>query len=629
VVYKTGDYTVVPANQLLVRTVPLTSTYGAATSYAIASASYYDPIAQVVVTLPDTQVGPANQVTVNDGAGGRASFTVTPRNSSLSSAQLLPVGVYDLGVSGAATTNGQNFSNTITLIGSQTVNPKALMAVPSGGVSKIYDGGTSMNNVSLLLTAVGGGQGVMNGDVVNALGSGEYAGRNVGTQLGYVLNDLSLGGPDAANYYLASGRVFAGNNGSITPRPLTLTYTGVNKTYDGTQAASVTRSDDRISGDVLTLTQSAAFTDKNVGTGKAVNVSAITLSGADAGNYNLASTTASTSADITKANAVVTANSDTSKVYNGQVQTVSGFSATGLVNGESAAVFTGVSAGGSGTNAGTYTSRAIGTDGNYNLSFVNGQLTIGKAPLSVTANNAVKTQDGVAYQGGNGVQYAGWVAGETSAVLNGRLVYGGASQGAVLPGDFPLVPSGLDALNYQVRFVPGTLTINAPALATPGPWPVALPKTDGVTDLRGGSEIRPASVEMGQLPRDAGDPCGPDRFMNGPTLTPDASGIVFKWLEQPSDQRPAGLWVQLPPTVAAAPAGFSIPLPTALWACANEGAGLRVTGEQGQDLPTWLTWDSAGQRLVAQPVPAGGLPVRVWAQMGRQRLILEITSVAP
>jgi hypothetical protein len=379
----------------------------------------------------------------------------------------------------------------------------------------------------------------------------------------------------------------------------------------------------------LTLTQSAAFTDKNVGTAKTVNVSAITLSGADAGNYNLASTTAATSADITKANAVVTANSDTSKVYNGQVQTVSGFSATGLVNGESAAVFTGVSAGGSGTNAGTYTSRAIGTDGNYNLSFVNGQLTIGKAPLSVTANNAVKTQDGVAYQGGNGVQYAGWVAGETSAVLNGRLVYGGASQGAVLPGDFPLVPSGLDALNYQVRFVPGTLTINAPALATPGPLPVALTKTDGVTDLRGGSEIRPASVEMGQLPRDAGDPCGPDRFMSGPTLTPDASGIVFKWLEQPSDQRPAGLWVQVPPTVAAAPAGFSIPLPTALWACANEGAGLRVTGEQGQDLPTWFTWDSAGQRLVAQPVPEGGLPVRVWAQMGRQRLILEITSVAP
>jgi len=40
----------------------------------------------------------------------------------------------------------------------------------------------------------------------------------------------------------------------------------VNKVYDGTTGASVTLSDDRIAGDLLTDSYtSASFTDKNVG----------------------------------------------------------------------------------------------------------------------------------------------------------------------------------------------------------------------------------------------------------------------------------------------------------------------------------------------------------------------------
>ena len=44
---------------------------------------------------------------------------------------------------------------------------------------------------------------------------------------------------------------------------------------------------------------STTFADKNVNTGIAVSVSGISISGADAGNYALANTTASTAADIT------------------------------------------------------------------------------------------------------------------------------------------------------------------------------------------------------------------------------------------------------------------------------------------------------------------------------------------
>src|SRR5439155_729283 len=111
----------------------------------------------------------------------------------------------------------------------------------------------------------------------------------------------------------ASGVVADGNGGSnyavtlanntrgvINPRTLTVTATGVNKTYDGTNSATVTLSDNRLAGDVLTGGYtSATFADKNVGIDKAITVAGISISGTDAGNYGLASPTALTTANIT------------------------------------------------------------------------------------------------------------------------------------------------------------------------------------------------------------------------------------------------------------------------------------------------------------------------------------------
>jgi hypothetical protein len=284
-VYTAGDYTVVPANQLLVRMAPVTTTYGAAPTYSLASASYYDPNAQQVVTLADASVGAANVVTVNDGVGGRASFAVTPRNGSLSSAQRLRVGVYALGVSGPVTENSQNFSDTITLVGSQTVTPKPLAAVSTQGVSKVYDGTTSLNGVNFVLNAVDGTAGVANGDLVSVSGNGDYNGRNVGTQLGYVVNNLSLAGTDASNYYLVAGRSFTGNNGTITPKALTLVALTDSKVYDGSTRSRVTPASGVLAaGDSISdLTQ----TFDGIGVGaRSLTVSAYTLNdGNGGGNY--------------------------------------------------------------------------------------------------------------------------------------------------------------------------------------------------------------------------------------------------------------------------------------------------------------------------------------------------------
>jgi LPXTG-site transpeptidase (sortase) family protein len=79
---------------------------------------------------------------------------------------------------------------------------------------------------------------------------------------------------------------------------LTITAHGVNKTYDGTTAATVTFTDDRLHGEVFTIKYTAAnFSDPAVGTGKTVTVTGITLTGTGADKYAF-NPTATTTADI-------------------------------------------------------------------------------------------------------------------------------------------------------------------------------------------------------------------------------------------------------------------------------------------------------------------------------------------
>jgi hypothetical protein len=76
---------------------------------------------------------------------------------------------------------------------------------------------------------------------------------------------VDLSGADAGNYTLVQP---TGLSSSITPRPLAVSATGVNKTYDGTTAATVNLTDNRIAGDSFTVTSTNDFIDPNAGTGR-------------------------------------------------------------------------------------------------------------------------------------------------------------------------------------------------------------------------------------------------------------------------------------------------------------------------------------------------------------------------
>ncbi len=191
---------------------------------------------------------------------------------------------------------------------------------------------------------------------------------------------------------------------------------------------------------------------------------------------------------------------DQSVSYSGVLMTLPSTSAY-TVSGPSSFILSGPTLSVSGTNisAGTTDTIAVSAVPQIGdaVEVVTGTLTITPAilnvtALSVTANNANKIYDGLAYYGGNGVSYSGFVDGQTASVLGGTLTYSGNSQGAVNAGSYTIIPGGLTSSNYTITFDPGTLTIS-PAALTISTNPVT--KTYDGTNSAAGSAV----VTEGQL----------------------------------------------------------------------------------------------------------------------------------
>ena len=134
-------------------------------------------------------------------------------------------------------------------------------------------------------------------------------------------------------------------------------------------------------------------------------------------------------------------------------QTAAGFSATGLVNGETESVLSGVSSTMTAKDAGQYTNSATGLDKNYDLSFIDGSLDIAKAKATVTANSLNTVYSGKD-QTAAGFSATGLVNGETTTVLSGV----SATVTGKDAGSYANTATGTDK-NYELSFVNGSLDI--------------------------------------------------------------------------------------------------------------------------------------------------------------------------
>ena len=174
---------------------------------------------------------------------------------------------------------------------------------------KTYDGTTVASLSGATLSGILGSDNVVLGND----SSGAFSDKNVGTGKG-VTTAMTLNGTDMGNYALAQP---AGITASIGQKAITVAASGTDKIYDGAVTDQVLLSSAGVlAGDAVTFADgSSTFADKNVGSGKTVAVSSISLSGADAGNYSY-NTSTTTSASITPKAAVVTA-TGVNKVYDG------------------------------------------------------------------------------------------------------------------------------------------------------------------------------------------------------------------------------------------------------------------------------------------------------------------------
>jgi len=235
-------------------------------------------------------------------------------------------------------------------------------------IEKTYDGTTAAtlgsNNYSLT--------GVISGDTVTLIDptGAAYDTKNVGTGKTVTFTGLALSGADAGNYTVpvsASAPV-----GVIDALAITASLTGVvDKTYDGTTAATLGSGDYQltgvIGGDTVALAAGAGTYDtRNVGTGKTVTFSGLNLTGADAMDYTVNTTASAAIGQIDPLALTASLIGAVSKTYDGTVAatlTAANYSLTGVVSGDAASL--------NDPTTGTYDTSAIGTGKTVTVTGVN------------------------------------------------------------------------------------------------------------------------------------------------------------------------------------------------------------------------------------------------------------------
>ena len=178
----------------------------------------------------------------------------------------------------------------------------------------------------------------------------------------------------------------------------------------------------------------------------------IVVSGAEADNYDISYVAGTLT--ITDADAVVVTAKSYTRKYGETNPTFEYTSAGATLNGTPSITCAATAA----SPVGTY-SIVISKGGvtNYNDSYVNGTLTISKAPLTITAQSYVIKQ-GEALPTFE-VTYDGFKNSETKDVLAKQPAITCAATSSKVLGTYEIVVSGAEAGNYEISYVVGTLSV--------------------------------------------------------------------------------------------------------------------------------------------------------------------------
>jgi filamentous hemagglutinin family protein len=421
----------------------------------------------VLGTAPSVALTADNQV--NSISAGNVLAPVG--NFSFTNAKSLKVDSAGIHSSGAVTVYAKGEGSDVTLA--------------SAGANSSTDGiSTSLNDDVTAITVAADGNFINNAGS-NALQTGGVFVHNA-RWLVYASNSAgnTFGGLDSGNQAIwgtsypdsvsATGNryVFANDTATTT---LAVTLDGATKVYgSGVDLA------DFVTDATLSYTGHAAVanaykgddaTSTNVAAGDLDLTSDGTPATANVGLYDVVAaysgydTTVTNGLAVTKKGLTVTANDD-SKTYDGLAyHGGNGVSYDGLVNGDTSVdgtVVYGGSAQGA-KNAGGYTISASGlTSGNYDISYVVGTLNVGKAVLTVTADDKSRT-----YGDNNPsltVSYSGFVHGENKNVIDTKATASTDATKNSDVGNYDIVAANAADNNYSFVYVNGTLKVNKATL---------------------------------------------------------------------------------------------------------------------------------------------------------------------
>jgi gliding motility-associated-like protein len=446
-----------------VNTYPITASGAVSANYTITyqpGTLTVTPAALTITANSDTKVYGAPVPTLTVSYSG---FVGTDNASSLTTQPIIiapvtansPVNTYPITAGGAASAN-----YTFTYQpGTLTVTPAALTitansdtkvyGAPVPTLTVSYSGFVGTDNASSLITQP-------------TLSTTAVANSPVNTY------PITASGAVSANYTL----VYQPGTLTVTPAVLTITANNSTKVYGAVNPALVASYNGFIgTDDASSLTTQPTISTTAV-TNSPVNTYPITASGAVSSNYTFVYQPGTLT--VTAAPLTITANNK-GKAFGQAISGGAGsteFTSTGLVNSEtigSVTITYGTGAA-AGAPANTYTgsvvpSAATGGSfdaGNYTITYVAGNIVVGQALLTITANNASKT-----YGAANptlSVSYSGFIGTDDASSLTTQPSISTTAVTGSPVNTYPITASGAVSSNYTIVYQPGTLTVNPAAL---------------------------------------------------------------------------------------------------------------------------------------------------------------------
>ncbi len=373
-------------------------------------------------------------------------------------------------LAGAQKDNYLLTTSSATTTGNITAKDIALSLNANPLITKTYNASASANLATANYTLTG----IETGDEVTVSGTAAYADKNVGTNKTVTVNTFVLAGAQKDNYHLTTST--STTSGSITAKNISLSLNAsplITKVYNASTTASLSAGNYALSGietgDIISVSGTASYADKNVGSGKVVTGNTFILAGADKNNYNLTTASATTTGEITAKNITLSLNATPliTKVYDGTTSafltsgnySLAGIEAGDVVTVDGTAAYADKNAG----NSKALTASSFITSGldksNYNLTTITAATTGNITSKTLTAIADDKTKFQNTANPALTVSYSGFITGENSSVLTTLPTANTTATILSALGTYPITVTGGLAANYNFHYVAGTLTI--------------------------------------------------------------------------------------------------------------------------------------------------------------------------